>query len=243
MNSWRQKASWHQRPTRVKHRQKAKPPGEDDPGAAPSSPKGSFMSRSRQQALYGEPADPVPSARLPRLVRPRSEVAAQLGQRINMGKQILGSLPSSIMELSSSADDEKKWRDYNFDLLRAAFTSDAIAREYRGAPLAQARLIWDATSRPDAALNFTMLNTRRRSDRSNSRTQPRPPFFQRLSRPARTGAVGTVIGVFVPLSPVVAFLIVIAARVERDGIAPAGSPGGASGEGEGVEPARAAPSA
>jgi hypothetical protein len=184
MNSWRQKASWHQRPTRVKHRQKAKPPGEDDPGAAPSSPKGSFMSRSRQQALYGERADPAPSARLPKLVRPRSEVAAQLGQRINMGKQILGSLPSSIMELSSSADDEKKWRDYNFDLLRAAFTSDAIAREYRGAPLAQARLIWDATSRPDAALNFTMLNTRRRSDRSNSRTQPRPPFFQRLSRPA-----------------------------------------------------------
>ena len=42
---------------------------------------------------------------------------------------------------------------------------------------------------------------------------------------ARTGAVGTVIGVFVPLSPVVACLIVIAARVERDGIAPAGSPG------------------
>jgi hypothetical protein len=51
---------------------------------------------------------------------------------------------------------------------------------------------------------------------------------------ARTGAVGTVIGAFVPLSPVVAFLIVIAARVERDGIAPAGSPGGASGEGEGA---------
>ncbi|MGC1891447.1 MAG: hypothetical protein WA709_36130 [Stellaceae bacterium] len=42
---------------------------------------------------------------------------------------------------------------------------------------------------------------------------------------ARTGVVGTVIGAFVPLSPVVASLIVIAARVERDGIAPAGSPG------------------
>ena len=52
---------------------------------------------------------------------------------------------------------------------------------------------------------------------------------------ARTGAVGTVIGAFGPLSPVVAFVIVIAARVERDGIAPAGSPGGASGEGEGVD--------
>ena len=47
--------------------------------------------------------------------------------------------------------------------------------------------------------------------------------------------MGTVIGVFVPLSPLVAFLIVIAARVERDGIAPAGSPGGASGEGEVVD--------
>ena len=53
------------------------------------------MSRSRQRALYGEPADPVPSAGLPWLVRPRSEVAAQLGQRINIGKQIFGSLPSS----------------------------------------------------------------------------------------------------------------------------------------------------
>ena len=51
---------------------------------------------------------------------------------------------------------------------------------------------------------------------------------------ARTGAVGTVIGAFVPLSPVVACLIVIVARVERDGIAPAGSPGGASGEGQGA---------
>jgi hypothetical protein len=37
---------------------------------------------SWQQALYDEPADPVPSAGLPRLVRARSEVAAQLGQRI-----------------------------------------------------------------------------------------------------------------------------------------------------------------
>jgi predicted nucleotide-binding protein len=37
------------------------------------------------------------------------------------------------MELSGSADEEKKWRDYNFDLLRAAFANDAIAREYRGA--------------------------------------------------------------------------------------------------------------
>jgi predicted nucleotide-binding protein len=90
------------------------------------------LARSRrQQALYGEPADPVPSTGLPRLVRPRSEVAAQL--RIDRGNQILGSLPSSITELSSSADEEKKWRDFNFDLLRAAFTSDAIAREYRGA--------------------------------------------------------------------------------------------------------------
>jgi hypothetical protein len=52
--------------------------------------------------------------------------------------------------------------------------------------------------------------------------------------------VGTVIGAFVPLSPVVAFLIVIAARVERDGIAPAGSPGGASGEGEGANRREAA---
>ena len=50
-----------------------------------------------------------------------------------MGKKIFGSLPTSIMDLSGSADEEKKWRDYNFDLLRTAFTSDAIAREYRGA--------------------------------------------------------------------------------------------------------------
>ena len=57
----------------------------------------------------------------------------------------------------------------------------------------------------------------------------------------RTGAVGTVIGVFVPLSPVVVCLIVIAARVERDGIAPAGSPGGASGEGEGANQRAARP--
>ena len=58
---------------------------------------------------------------------------------------------------------------------------------------------------------------------------------------ARTGAVGTVIGAFVPLSPVVAFLIVIAARVERDGVAPAGLPGGASGEGEGANRRAARP--
>jgi hypothetical protein len=58
---------------------------------------------------------------------------------------------------------------------------------------------------------------------------------------AQTGAVGTVIGAFVPLNPVVAFLIVIAARVERDGIAPAGSPGGASREGEGANRRAARP--
>jgi hypothetical protein len=36
---------------------------------------------------------------------------------------------------------------------------------------------------------------------------------------AQTGAVGTVIGAFVPLSPVVAFLIVIAARYCASGLA------------------------
>ena len=47
---------------------------------------------------------------------------------------------------------------------------------------------------------------KRGSDYRRSRRKRGPPM-----RSARTGAVGTVIGAFVPLSPVVAFLIVIAA--------------------------------
>lgn len=39
---------------------------------------------------------------------------------------------------------------------------------------------------------------------------------------ARTGAVGTVIGAFVPLSPVVAFLLVIAAEMLIDALMEAG---------------------
>ena len=49
---------------------------------------------------------------------------------------------------------------------------------------------------------------KRGSNYRQSRRKRGPPMSS-----ARTGAVGTVIGAFVPLSPVVAFLIVIAARV------------------------------
>jgi hypothetical protein len=62
---------------------------------------------------------------------------------------------------------------------------------------------------------------KRGSNYRQSRRKRGPPMSS-----ARTGAVGTVIGAFVPLSPVVAFLIVIATRVKRDGIAPARLPGG-----------------
>src|SRR3984893_11776576 len=62
-----------------------------------------------------------------------------------------------------------------------------------------------------------------------SRCKRGPPMSS-----ARTGAVGTVIGAFVPLSPVVAFLIVIGGGSSATVLRPAGSPGGASGEGEGA---------
>jgi predicted nucleotide-binding protein len=73
----------------------------------------------------------------PELTQPRSEVARQLEERIEHGKNIQTAFwkpqnPNPLFPPSFAAynKDVIKWREYNFDLLKAVFTTDNIASQY-----------------------------------------------------------------------------------------------------------------
>lgn len=83
------------------------------------------MARSRQ------PAVPVPAPLV--LTRPRGEVAAQLTVRIDRGKELQARPVQTQADLEAYKADERKWREYNFELLRQLFTNESIALEYRRA--------------------------------------------------------------------------------------------------------------
>jgi len=75
------------------------------------------MARSRrQQALYGEPAAPVPAPGPPALTRARAEVAAELQERIALGKEIQERF-SFRDDMGTYKSDVQRWRDYNLALL------------------------------------------------------------------------------------------------------------------------------
>jgi hypothetical protein len=89
------------------------------------------MARSRrQQALYGEPAAPVPAPGPPALTRARAEVAAELQERIALGKEIQERF-SFRDDMGTYKSDVQRWRDYNLALLQTVFTNYDIMIEYR----------------------------------------------------------------------------------------------------------------
>jgi predicted nucleotide-binding protein len=75
----------------------------------------------------------VPSPGPPALARPRSEVAAQLQERIERGKEILNRQTSTYPEMKASESDAIRWRDYNSELLKRLFTTEDLYKEYRSA--------------------------------------------------------------------------------------------------------------
>jgi hypothetical protein len=68
------------------------------------------------------------------LTRSRSEVAAELLVRIDLGKAILGRT-NSWNDMVSANADLAKWRDYNIELLKILFTTEEIYIEYRRSSL------------------------------------------------------------------------------------------------------------
>ena len=88
------------------------------------------MSRSRQRALYGEPAAPAPAPGPPGLTRPRAEVTAQLQERSDRGKELQARQIQSHSDMEAYNNDAQKWREYNSALLGRLFTSEAIQKEY-----------------------------------------------------------------------------------------------------------------
>ena len=85
------------------------------------------MTRSRR------PNAVVPSAGPPALARPRSEVAAQLQERIECGQEILNRQISTYPEMKASESDAIRWRDYNSKLLKRLFTTEDLYKEYYSA--------------------------------------------------------------------------------------------------------------
>jgi len=76
-------------------------------------------------------SSPPPSLDPPKLARPRLEVAAQLIERVNVGKEIQSRAIQTADDLGAYGADATKWTEYNFDLLKLLFTNDAVASEYR----------------------------------------------------------------------------------------------------------------
>jgi predicted nucleotide-binding protein len=82
------------------------------------------MARSPRSIASAAPLGPLA------LTRSRSEVAAQLQDRIDRGREILARM-NNWQEMASARDDLVKWRDYNFELLKRLFTTEEIYNEYR----------------------------------------------------------------------------------------------------------------
>ena len=85
------------------------------------------MTRSRRPTAVAPPSGP------PALARQRSEVAAHLQGRIELGKGILNRQINTSADMETSKSDLSKWRDYNFDLLKQLFTTEDIYEEYYSA--------------------------------------------------------------------------------------------------------------
>ena len=83
------------------------------------------MARSSRSIGSAAPLGPLG------LTRSRSEVAAQLHDQIDRGKEILGRI-NNRHDMASEKDDLVKWRDYNFAILKGLFTTEEIYIEYRG---------------------------------------------------------------------------------------------------------------
>ena len=82
------------------------------------------MARSRQ------PAAPAPALGPPGLAQPRPEVAAQLQERIDKGKELQARPIQSRGDIEAYENDAQKWREYNSDLLVRLFTDDSMKKEY-----------------------------------------------------------------------------------------------------------------
>jgi predicted nucleotide-binding protein len=67
-----------------------------------------------------------------RLSRPRAEAAKLLEERIRLGRDILNRPIQTANDLAIYKADDRKWMEYNYELLKTLFTSEAPAREYRG---------------------------------------------------------------------------------------------------------------
>lgn len=66
----------------------------------------------------------------PELLLPREEVQAQITDRIEKGKAILGSAISNANELEDVRNKRKIWHEYNEELLARLFTNDKISKDY-----------------------------------------------------------------------------------------------------------------
>jgi predicted nucleotide-binding protein len=94
------------------------------------------MTRSRrQQALYGEPAAPVPAHGPPALTRPRAEFEQKIREQISQGYDIQNTPEHSPDDMGKYILDVGKWRDYNLILLKSYFTDASVHREYYGVAL------------------------------------------------------------------------------------------------------------
>lgn len=69
----------------------------------------------------------------PALTRSRDEADRLLRERIDLGRQLQQQRPGTWADVEGFEAELRKWRDYNYELLQALFTTKAPADEFRHA--------------------------------------------------------------------------------------------------------------
>ena len=71
---------------------------------------------------------------VPRLTVPRAQVDRELGERIQLGQELLGHEIHDQETLNAAESEYSTWNDYNKQLLRIRFSSSEVSDEYARGP-------------------------------------------------------------------------------------------------------------
>jgi predicted nucleotide-binding protein len=93
---------------------------------------------NRKQSVSEKPA-------LPKLVEPREEARNKLIDRIQKGRSLRDQIFHNKTVLEEAESAEKKWSDYNYELLNRLFDNPSIADDYNGPTSSTAFFVGDYT--------------------------------------------------------------------------------------------------
>lgn len=92
----------------------------------------------------------APDAGEPLVLGDRGDLDGQLGQRLELGRELMSRAVSSQDEMRKLRTDFYAWDEYNEQLLRSCFSTNKIAHEYK-------RVIFGAGNAPNPMVELSWL--------------------------------------------------------------------------------------